>query len=354
MADRFGPRLVLSLGVVWWAAFTVLITLLSVHLTALLIALIAIRFSLGIGEAVVYPSTNCVVSAWIPSTERGIANGIIFAGVGFGAGVTPRLVVYFLEHGGWRASFWASASIGLAAGAIWFLIARDRPRQHPWVLPAELAQIEAGLPQEDRKLGPARLNWGAIFSNRDVLAVAFSYFCFGYTAYIFLSWFFIYLNKVRGLDLKSSSYYSMLPFLAMAGGSTFGGWLSDALTKKHGKKIGRCRLASIAVAFAAVFVALGTQVESARVASVVLAAGAGALYIAQSSFWSVSADIGKSSAGSVSGVINMGAQIGGALTSSLTPWIAKEFGWTASFLVASVLCLAGSLTWLRVDPDRSS
>ena len=47
----------------------------------------------------------------------------------------------------------------------------------------------------------------------------------------------------------------------------------------------------------------------------------------------------------------MGAQLGGALTSSLTPWIAKEFGWTASFLVASALCLAGSLTWLVVDPD---
>ena len=257
IADRFGPRLVLSLGVVWWAVFTVLITLLSLQLTALLITLIAIRFALGIGEAVVYPSTNCVVSAWIPSTERGIANGIIFAGVGFGAGITPRLIVYFLEHGGWRASFWASAAIGLAAGAVWFIIARDRPRQHPWVSPAELAHIEAGLPPEDPKLGPAKLNWGAIFSNRDVLAVAFSYFCFGYTAYIFLSWFFIYLNKVRGLDLKSSSYYSMLPFLAMAAGSTFGGWLSDAITKKHGKKIGRCRLASIAVAFAALFVALG-------------------------------------------------------------------------------------------------
>ncbi len=353
IADRFGPRLVLSLGVVWWAVFTVLITLLSIQLTALLATLIAIRFSLGLGEAVVYPSTNCIVSAWIPSTERGIANGIIFAGVGFGAGITPRLIVYFLEHGGWRASFWASAAIGLVAGAVWFLLARDRPSQHPWVTPAELAHIESGLPQEDPKRTQAKLEWGAIFSNRDVLAVAFSYFCFGYTAYIFLSWFFIYLNKVRGLDLKSSSYYSMLPFLAMALGSTFGGWLSDVITKKRGKKAGRCHLASIAVALAAVFVALGTQVESARLASLVLAAGAGALYIAQSSFWSVSADIGKSSAGSVSGVINMGAQIGGALTSSLTPWIAKEFGWTASFLTASALCLAGSITWLLVDPDRS-
>ena len=352
IADRFGPRLVLSLGVVWWAVFTVLITMLSVQLTALLITLIAIRFSLGIGEAVVYPSTNCVVSAWIPSNERGIANGIIFAGVGFGAGITPRLIVYFLEHGGWRASFWASAALGLAAGAVWVVIARDRPRQHPWISPAELAHIETGLPKEDPKLGPSKLNWSAIFSNRDVLAVAFAYFSFGYTAYVFFSWFFIYLNKVRGLDLKSSSYYSMLPFLAMAGGSAFGGWLSDSITKKYGKKVGRCRMASIAIAFAAVFVALGTQVESARVASFVLAAGAGTLYLAQSAFWSVSADIGKSSAGSVSGVINMGAQIGGAVTSSLTPWIAKEFGWTASFLTASVLCLGGSLLWLLVDPDR--
>jgi ACS family glucarate transporter-like MFS transporter len=354
IADRFGPRKVLALGVVWWAVFTVLITMLSVQLTALLGTLIAIRFALGVGEAVVYPSTNCVVSQWIPSTERGIANGIIFAGVGFGAGVTPRLIVYFLEHGGWRASFWASAAIGLAAGAVWYFIARDTPRQHPWVSAEEVAYIEAGLPREDPKRGEAKLDWGAIFSHRDVLAVMFSYFCFGYTAYIFLSWFFIYLNKVRGLDLKASSYYSMLPFLAMAAGSTFGGWLSDTLTKKYGKKTGRCRMASVVVAFAAVFVALGTQVESARLASWVLAAGAGALYLAQSAFWSVSADIGKSSAGSVSGVINMGAQLGGALTSSLTPWIAKEFGWTASFLVASALCLTGSITWLMVDPDRAS
>jgi len=353
IADRFGPRRVLALGVVWWAVFTVGITLLSAPFTALLATLIGIRFALGLGEAVVYPSTNCVVSAWIPSAERGIANGIIFAGVGFGAGVTPRLVVYFLEHGGWRTSFWASAAIGLAAGGIWFVIARDRPRGHPWVSAAEVDHIEAGLSKENPKLGPAKMNWSAIFSHRDVLAVAFAYFTFGYTAYIFLSWFFIYLNKVRGLDLKSSSYYSMLPFLAMAAGSTFGGWLSDTITKKRGKRAGRCYLASIAVALAAVFVALGTQVESARLASVVLALGAGTLYIAQSSFWSVSADIGKSSAGSVSGVMNMGAQIGGALTSSLTPWIAKEYGWTASFLVASVLCLAGSLTWLAVDPDRA-
>lgn len=50
--------------------------------------------------------------------------------------------------------------------------------------------------------------------------------------------------------------------------------------------------------------------------------------------------------------MNMGAQIGGAVTASLTPAIASHFGWTASFLVAAALCLTGALSWTVVDPNR--
>ena len=46
----------------------------------------------------------------------------------------------------------------------------------------------------------------------------------------------------------------------------------------------------------------------------------------------------------------MGGQMGGALTGSLTPWIAVRYGWTASFLVAAGLCVLGALGWLAVDP----
>src|SRR4029077_15465056 len=101
---------------------------------------------------------------------------------------------------------------------------------------------------------------------------------------------------------------------------------------------------------AGVFLAFGSQVESARLASVVLAGGAGALYLSQSSFWSVTADIAGGSAGSVSGSVHLGGQIGGAVTGSLTPWIAARYGWTASFLVASALCLVGAVCWLLVNP----
>jgi MFS transporter, ACS family, glucarate transporter len=350
IADKIGPRRTLAIGVIWWGVFTALITAISPGATRLIISLIAIRFLLGIGEAVVYPASNCIVAAWIPSWERGIANGIIFAGVGFGAGVTPPIVAYVVMHYGWRLSFWASAVPGFLIATIWYVIARDKPFEHPWVASRELALIESGTPKTGANHG-ARLSWSAILSNGNVWAVTLSYFTYGYAAYIFFSWFFIYLSTVRKLNIRESSYYTMLPFLAMAIGSPLGGWISDRLTKRWGKRVGRCLLATAAIAICAVFIVFGTQAKNAHVASVVLAGGAGALYLSQSSFWSISADIGKDSAGSVSGFMNMGNQLGGALTASLTPAIAAHFGWGASFIVAACLCGAGALAWLAVRPD---
>ncbi|MGA3236754.1 MAG: MFS transporter [Bryobacteraceae bacterium] len=344
LCDRFGARVVLTLGVLWWGVFTSLITVLSPSLAAPLMALIVIRFLLGMGEAVVYPASNCIVAAWVPDHERGIANGLIFAGTGFGAGVTPPLVTYLLVHYGWRSSFWVSSALGLAAGLVWYSIARDRPSQHPWVSEGELS------PPEAYKRKPAKTDWGAILRDRNLLAVTFSYFCYGYEAYIFFSWFFIYLNSARGLNLKQSSYYTVLPFLAMAVASPLGGWISDRMVRRFGKRAGRCYFAAAAIGFSAAFLALGTQAATPQLASVVLAGGAGALYLSQSCFWSMSADIGKTSAGAVSGVMNMGGQMGGAITASLTPALAGHFGWTTPFLVAAGLTAAGALAWLPVKP----
>jgi len=355
LADRFGPRRVLTAGVVWWGIFTAATALVPSTIRRALFLFIAIRFLLGAGEAVVYPSSNQFVARWIPAHERGIANGWIFAGVGAGAGLSPPLITYFMLHYGWRTSFWACAIIGLLAGVIWYLMARDEPAEHPWVSASEQATIRSGLPietdlsTEDTGLVP----WGVVFRSREVWAVTLSYFSFGYTAWIFFSWFFIYLAQVRGLNLKSSAFYAMLPPVAMSVGSLLGGAISDRLTKWHSPRLGRCGLAAFSIALAGIFIAFGSQVESARVASVVLAGGAGALYLAQSSFWSVSADIAGKASGSVSGFMNMGAQVGGAVTASLSPAIAARFGWTASFLVAAGLCLLGAAAWLMVDPTRT-
>ncbi len=214
--------------------------------------------------------------------------------------------------------------------------------------------IEDGLPTNAEPTRSERLSWGTIFSNPDIWLITFSYFTYGYAAYIFFGWFFIYLSEVRGLDIRHSSYFTALPFIAMAIGSPVGGWISDRLTKRYGTRIGRCGIAVVGIGLASIFIAIGTLVRSPQLASVVLAGGAGALYLSQSSFWSVSADIGGRSAGSVSGLMNMGGQIGGALTASATPAIATHFGWSASFLVAAALCACGAVAWLGVERTRST
>src|SRR6195256_1005366 len=163
LADRLGPRRVLAVGVLWWGIFTALTTAVSSKIAFAFFYLVAVRFFLGAGEAVMFPASNQFVSRWIPTQERGIANGIIFAGVGVGAGATPGLITYIMIHYGWRWSFWMSAIIGLAVGAIWYAIARDTPEVHANVSHAELQHIRAG-----RTVGSAAYSDTTNESNRRV------------------------------------------------------------------------------------------------------------------------------------------------------------------------------------------
>ena len=361
LATRFGPRRVLALGVLWWGVTTALTALMPSGIAHAVALLIAIRFALGAGEAVIYPAANQFVARWVPLEERGVINGLIFAGVGAGSGLTPPLLTWLIANHGWRAAFWFSAVIGVAAGTVWWYFATDTPEEHPDVSAEELATIRNGLSMtpaagnvatEGRKGEPAAISWKAIFRRRDLGALMAGYFAFGYIAWIFFGWFFLYMAQVRGFDLKSSARYSMLPFLSMTVCCLIGGAISDRLSKRYGLRVGRSGLAAAALLLTAIFLVLGSQVHSPQLAGVILAGGAGALYLSQSSFWSVSVDIAGQSSGVFSSMVNMGGQIGGAVTASLTPWIAQRFGWSTSFGISAVLAIFGAMCWMTVHPER--
>ena len=352
LAVRMGPRRVLTFGVLWWGVFTALTAVVPPTASNALTLLILVRLGLGMGESVVYPAANQFVARWVPVQERGKANGWIFAGVGAGAGLTPPLLNAIIESHGWRASFWFCAIVGCIVGFVWYLAARDRPEDHPRVSDTELAHIRAGLDASKPAVRPA-IPWRRIFSSRDVWALTVSYFTFGYVVWIFFSWFFIYLAEARGLNLKTSALYSMLPFIAMTVCCLLGGVINDAVVKRHGLRLGRCGLPVIALLVTAIFLVFGAMAESAGMATVILAGGAGAIYLAQSAYWSVTADFAGAHSGVVSGVMNMGCQVGGAITASLTPWIADEFGWTSAFFTAAALAVVGAFAWVFVDPTRT-
>src|ERR1700712_2489358 len=155
LAARFGPRRVLTLGVLWWGVATALTALLPSGIAHAVALLIAIRFALGAGEAVIYPAANQFVARWVPVQERGFINGLIFAGVGAGSGLTPPLLTWLITHHGWRAAFWFSAMVGIFAGAVWWWYARDTPEEHSDVGPLELSEIRSGLSERSLTERPA-------------------------------------------------------------------------------------------------------------------------------------------------------------------------------------------------------
>lgn len=354
LAGRFGPRRVLAAGVLWWGLFSALTATASPRLPHPLLMLIFIRFSLGAGEAVMYPASNQFVAQWIPVAERGRANGWIFAGVGAGAGVSIPVLTWLNSHYGWRSSFWFSAIVGVIVGLIWYLLARDFPEQHPSVSPAELQLIQSTRTAPAAAHTDAHAPWRVTILNRTVVALTLSYFTYGYVAWIFFSWFFIYLEQVRGLNLRASSFFSMIPFLAMTVCCLAGGALNDWLSRRVSLRAGRCTLATVAFLLTSLFLVVGSHARGPYTAALILAGGAGALYLSQSSFFAITADVFGARSGVVSGVMNMGGQIGGAVTASLTPWLAGRFGWQFAFFFAAALAVIGGLLWFIVDPGPST
>jgi MFS transporter, ACS family, glucarate transporter len=349
IADRFGAARVIGIAILWWSVFTALLPMVPTGLPSSLAILLTVRLLLGIGEAVIFPASNRLVANWIPSRERGVANGLIFAGVGVGGASAPPLITFIMLSHSWRWAFWLCALIGVAAGLLWVLLVRNSPAESRHISAAELAYIKEGLPTHSKTQGESA-RWLDIVGDRHVLVLTLSYFCYGYVAYIFFTWFFKYLSDVRGLNLKSSALYATLPFIAMALASWLGGLTSDKLVAPMGKRFARCGVAGLSMLAASIFVFIATQVIDARVAALVLAGGAGALYFAQSAFWAISADIGGPSAGLLSGLMNMGCQLGGVVTAALTPVLANSFGWTASFVITAGVALVGAAAWAFVDP----
>lgn len=351
LVGKLGPRRTLTFGLIWWSALSVATALVPSDMTGSLWALIVVRFILGLGEAVAYPSANQFIAAWFPSHERGTANGWVFGGVGLGSGTAPPLVAFIIYNYGWHSVFYVSAVLGLVIAAVWYKAARDTPAEHPKVTAEEMAVIMADMPLKVEGKMPA-VPWARIFTSVDVWGATIAYIAFCYVAFIFHTWFFIYLKDGRGLDLKSSALFGMLPFIAMVLGSLGGGVISDWLVKHRGQYVGRSLWGAGTLLVTGIFLIIGSKAQDTTLAVLVLAGGAGVCYLGQATYWAVAADYGGPYTGVISGLINMAGQIAGAVTASLTPLLAQWYGWEYAFYVAAGICFVCMFPWFLVNPDR--
>jgi MFS transporter, ACS family, glucarate transporter len=361
LADRYGPRAVITGAIVWWSVFSAATAIAPrlpfAHWFGLAWSFAIVRFLIGLGEGATYPSANKIVSSWMGASQRGIGNSMFLAGIGVGGVVTPMLIAWVMKNWGWQASFYACGCIGIVIALGWYFYVRDRPSQHARVNLAELAQIHA----HDEESSTARNSdapgesapWGRVFSNATVWGLVLSYFFLGYASYLYYTWFYLYLVQVRHLTIVQGGLWGSTPFLAMAILTPVGGLASDAAVRRIGRRRGRQSVVWFGLASATSLLWWGSHTANNTLAIVTLAIAAGFIGFASTGWWAVCNDLTRNFSASLSGLMNMGGNLGGWISPVLTAYIATRFGWTRALDFAGLLTLAAGTLWFLVNADQT-
>ncbi len=120
-------------------------------------------------------------------------------------------------------SFFVLGGISFVWVVIWYVYFRDDPSDHARITKAELDNLPP-----PRKVGAKQsVPWGAL--TKRMLPVSITYFCYGWTLWLFLGWLPTFFKESYGLDLKNSALFASGVFFAGVVGDTVGGILSDKI-----------------------------------------------------------------------------------------------------------------------------
>ncbi|KAL0712330.1 hypothetical protein Bca4012_019308 [Brassica carinata] len=307
-ADKFGGKVVLGFGVVWWSIATVM-TPIAAKLG--LPFLLVVRAFMGIGEGVAMPAMNNMLSKWIPVSERSRSLALVYSGMYLGSvtglGFSPMLIHKF----GWPSVFYSFGSLGSIWFLLWLKYAYSSPKDDPGLSDEEKKVILGGSkPREPVTVIP----WKLILSKPPVLK----------------------------FNLTESGLLCVLPWFTMAVFANVGdhaiNWFSGSCIlpvstepcqnssnggSLHGMQSGlhTCRHK---------FILLRIQGSDA---------------FSQSGLYSNHQDIGPRYAGVLLGLSNTAGVLAGVFGTAATGYILQRGSWDDVFKVAVGLYLIGTLVW---------
>ena len=343
LADRFGPRLMLTRIVIWWSIMTAM-----TGWAAGFASLFVIRMLFGIGEAGCFPSMSRAFARWLPAREHGRAFGLAVMTGALGGAATQPLVVWMLDRVHWRHTFPIFGLVGLVWAVAWFWWFRDDPHNHRSVNEAELNLIGTTPPAPHE-----RVPWRSLLSNRSVWAVCFMYFGVIYGWYFFLTWMPTYLMRARGFDLKHAGWLSSLPLIGIATGVFCGGLVSDALVRRWGLRAGRRMTGLVGPPLAAIAIVAGVRRSNPIAAAWLLALAALLAALAVAPGWAVCLEIGGQHAGVVSGAMNMFGNLGGAISPLVVgEWLQRRGAWDLPLFTVAGCYLLAAACWLGINPTE--
>ncbi len=219
IGDRLGPRKTLLICGAIWAIATAM-----TGLATGLISLMFFRVALGFGEGATFPTATRAMQSWTPTGKRGFAQGITHSFARLGNAVTPPIVVALMIWLSWRGAFVVLGLVSMLWVIVWWLYYRDDPREHPAITPEDLALLP---PPSAPKTAAKTVPWGRLIVR--ILPVTLTYFCYGWSLWLFLNWLPSFFLQGYKLDIKKSALFASGVFLAGVVGDALGGIISDYL-----------------------------------------------------------------------------------------------------------------------------
>lgn len=347
LADKLGPRKVLASIVSVWSILTAM-----TGAATNFINLMVVRFAFGAGEAGAFPGMARATYSWIPLGERGTVTGLNFSGSRLGAAFALPFVAWLITDFGWRNAFLILGIIGVFWAVAWWLAFRDTPEEHPLLGEAERQEIVATR-QQVAADEPERLTFADLRHSKNMWSVVLQYFCSNFTFFFALTWLFPYFKETYNLSALDAGWYTSAPFIAGAVGNWVGGGMIDSIYRKGNMNRSRKLPAMIGFSLAAIGLLWSVFASTAPEAVVAISLAIFGADMTLPSSWTLCVDIGRRSAGAVSGTMNMAGNIGSFLTALAFPYLTAWMGGAeAFFYVAAALNVVAIFLWLRVKADQ--
>jgi ACS family sodium-dependent inorganic phosphate cotransporter len=349
LAERFGGKVVLGVGVLFWSLFTLLAPVAAAGgLTALLVT----RVLMGVGEGVTFPSIYALFGRWIPIDERSRSIGILFSMIPLGSVCALLATPWIVTHYNWQLAFYLFGALGFVWWVFWQRFAAPGPEEHSRVSPEELSLIRGQDAKEDSEMRPPQMP--VLLRTPAVWAIIVAHFCTNWGSYVLLAWMPTYINKGLGVDFASVGVFTMIPalfsFLALNGG----GWMADTMIRR-GMDVTRVRKLMQSVGFGgfALVLAIVGYVESVPLAIAMMALGnifGGAM---SGGFGVNHLDIAPRGAGVIMGLSNTAATLPGIIGVYISGLILEATGsWTLVFQTAAGVLTFGMLFYLAFASSK--
>lgn len=347
LVDRWGAKIVWPLAAISWS--------LCVAFLGFAVgfwSFIGLRLLLGMTEGPHFPAVTRAVSDWLPPSERARALSFALVAIPLSSVVGAPITSYLVADLGWRMMFFIISAVGILWALVWYKVFTDRPESSPHVNAAELQWIRQ---EKSQKNTDEKIDWRFLLTHPTLIANNIAYFAFGYMLFFATLWLPGYFLRQHGLDLKSTGWYLVIPWLVGSLFLKFGGILSDYLYKKTGnRRLARSHVIWTSQLLAALsFLALGFT-SSLSMSLVYLSLGLGFGLLPQPAFFTVNIDVAKERSASSQGVTSSCLSLAGIIAPVLTGWLIDLTGnYQAAFLLlAGITGLAVLTVILFHNPDR--